>query len=111
MDSSCLAFHPAGRFTKIALIGARSLPFIIAVMAALSTAVDAKIHRNASARSEFKRLHPCPATGNPSGKCPGYIIDHITPLACRGADAPSNMQWQTVSDAKAKDRWERKACP
>jgi hypothetical protein len=28
---------------------------------------------------------------------------------CGGADAPSNMQWQTVADAKAKDKTER-AC-
>lgn len=27
-----------------------------------------------------------------------------------GEDAPSNMQWQTVADAKAKDKWERKEC-
>jgi hypothetical protein len=23
-----------------------------------------------------------------------------------GADSPANMQWQTVVEAKAKDRWE-----
>jgi len=23
-----------------------------------------------------------------------------------GADSPANMQWQTVEEAKAKDRWE-----
>jgi len=28
--------------------------------------------------------------------------------AAVGADDPSNMQWQTVADAKAKDKWERK---
>ena len=27
---------------------------------------------------------------------------------CLGADEPSNMQWQTVSEAK--DKWERKGC-
>lgn len=32
--------------------------------------------------------------------------DHIKPLKRGGADDPSNMQWQTVEDAKAKDRWE-----
>lgn len=25
-------------------------------------------------------------------------------------DAPTNMQWQTREDAKAKDKWERKEC-
>jgi hypothetical protein len=38
------------------------------------------------------------------------VIDHITPLACGGADVPSNMQSQTVAAAKAKDRVERKGC-
>jgi hypothetical protein len=38
------------------------------------------------------------------------VIDHIKPLACGGADDPSNMQWQTREEAKAKDKWERKGC-
>lgn len=42
--------------------------------------------------------------------CPGYVIDHIKALACGGADAPENMQWQTVAEGKAKDRWELKEC-
>jgi hypothetical protein len=41
---------------------------------------------------------------------PGYVIDHIRPLACGGADDPSNVQWQTVAAAKAKDRVERIGC-
>jgi len=36
----------------------------------------------------------------------GYIIDHVKPLECGGIDAPSNMQWQTSTAAKAKDRTE-----
>jgi hypothetical protein len=52
--------------------------------------------------------HPCPVTGAPSGKCPGYVIDHIQALAVGGADDPSNMQWQTKEAAKAKDKWERR---
>jgi hypothetical protein len=30
-------------------------------------------------------------------------IAHIVPLACGGPDAASNMQWQTVAEARAKD--------
>ena len=60
---------------------------------------------------EFKLTHPCPSTGRTDGPCPGYVKDHIVPLACGGADAVNNMQWQTVRDAKAKDKWETKGCP
>lgn len=66
--------------------------------------------RSHAARDAFKHAHPCPATGKPSGACPGYVIDHIKPLACGGADAPANMQWQTVAEARAKDKWERIGC-
>jgi hypothetical protein len=41
---------------------------------------------------------------------PGYIKDHIVPLACGGPDAVSNLQWQTIRDVKAKDKWETKGC-
>jgi hypothetical protein len=40
----------------------------------------------------------------------GYVIDHVIPLACGGPDAPSNMQWQTIGEGKAKDRLELKGC-
>ncbi|MDD8018261.1 MAG: HNH endonuclease signature motif containing protein [Bacteroidota bacterium] len=45
-------------------------------------------------------------SGYPHGR-PGYVVDHIVPLANGGSDSPSNMQWQTKADAKAKDKWER----
>jgi hypothetical protein len=63
---------------------------------------NGRIARSPVARSAFQSSHPCPATGKTSGACPGYVIDHITPLKRGGADAPSNMQWP----AKAKDRVE-----
>ena len=65
-----------------------------------------KIARSSTARHDFMRSHPCPSTGRTSGSCPGYVIDHVTPLKRGGADAPANMQWQTIADAKAKDRTE-----
>ena len=65
-----------------------------------------KIARSQTAKNEFKRQQPCPSTGKSSGACPGYVIDHIQPLKRGGVDAPSNMQWQTKADAKAKDKWE-----
>lgn len=71
---------------------------------------NGRIHRSAAARYAFQRDNPCPATGESRGACPGYVIDHITPLACGGADEPENMQWQTRQAALEKDRWERRAC-
>jgi hypothetical protein len=66
--------------------------------------------RSEEAKESFERQSPCPATGKHSGSCPGYVVDHVRPLACGGADSPSNMQWQTVADAKAKDKTERTGC-
>ena len=90
----------------------KRLPILIAVLASLclSPLADAKTHRDHRAIAAFKHDHPCPATGKSKGPCKGYVIDHINPLACGGADRPSNMQWQTTTEAKAKDKWERKAC-
>jgi hypothetical protein len=65
-----------------------------------------RILRNPAARRAFVTTHPCPATGAPAGPCPGYVVDHIVPLKNGGADDPSNMQWQTTAEAKAKDRTE-----
>jgi hypothetical protein len=67
-----------------------------------------KIKRSEAAKDAFKRQQPCPATGKSTGACPGYVIDHVKPLANGGADDPSNMQWQTKEAAKEKDKWERK---
>ena len=41
---------------------------------------------------------------------PGFVIDHMFPLACGGCDVPWNMAWQTKADGRAKDRWERNVC-
>jgi hypothetical protein len=69
-----------------------------------------RIARSEKAKAAFKREHPCPTTGKRSGSCPGYVIDHVKPLACGGADAPSNMQWQTYAESKRKDGRERDGC-
>ena len=66
--------------------------------------------RSDAARHAFAKGVACPATGKFALPCPGYIIDHIMPLCAGGADAPDNMQWQTVSDAKKKDVLEVRAC-
>jgi hypothetical protein len=60
-----------------------------------------RIQRSAKAKEDFMKK-----TGYPHGR-PGYVVDHIVPLECGGADDPGNMQWQTAADAKAKDKTER----
>lgn len=65
-----------------------------------------RFKRSRRAKDAFRRSHPCPSTGRTTGACPGYVIDHIRALKHGGADSASNMQWQTVAAAKAKDKVE-----
>jgi hypothetical protein len=91
------------------------MPTALLISAALAATIvlpisaSAKEHRSASVKGEFQLTHPCPATGCTSGACPGYVKDHVVPFACGGPDAVANLQWQTIRDAKAKDKWETKA--
>lgn len=83
---------------RTALIAAILFSFIFPID------IDARIKRSSKARHEFMKQ-----TGYPNGR-PGYIVDHIIPLACKGTDKPENMQWQTKEDAIVKDKWERQWC-
>jgi hypothetical protein len=88
---------------------ASALACSVPLMTSLSAAWASE-HRSRELAREFQRLYPCPSTGRASGACPGYVRDHIVPLTCGGPDAVSNLQWQTIRDARAKDAWERKSC-
>jgi hypothetical protein len=89
----------------------RAGPIIVAVIAALvSIPLSAREYRSREVAREFQGEHPCPSTGKTTGPCPGYRKDHIKPLACGGPDAVWNLQWQTIAEARAKDRWERNTC-
>lgn len=66
--------------------------------------------RSSAAVAAFKRISPCPETGATRGACPGWQIDHVTPLKCGGPDHPSNMQWLTIEQHKAKTKAEAKLC-
>lgn len=66
--------------------------------------------RSPAARYAFVKANPCPATGQSRGACPGWVVDHIHPLCAGGADHHTNMQWQTVAEAKIKDKEERRLC-
>lgn len=71
---------------------------------------DGRIARSTTQINHFKKANPCPSTGKPTGKCPGHVIDHVKPLCACGKDDASNMQWQTITDGKAKDKLEIKQC-
>jgi hypothetical protein len=97
--------HP-GNTSHAGQAGSHAKPGKSKADAGVQRDANGKIHRSAKAKAEFKKDHPCPSTGKPSGACPGYVIDHRQPLKRGGKDAPENMQWQTTAAAKAKDKAE-----
>lgn len=71
------------------------------------------LKRRADVIAAFRKAHPCPATGQTKGACPGWAIDHVIPLICGGCDAVTNMQWmpnaiKSAAGALPKDRWEQR---
>ena len=64
------------------------------------------LKRNATVKRHFKQQTICPTTGTYTQKCAGYVVDHIIPLKCYGKDSVENMQYQTIADAKIKNRYE-----
>ena len=86
-----------------------------ALRRAACAAITVSVFCGADARDrnlprQFQRLHHCPATGQPTGPCPGWIIDHRIPLCAGGADAIANLQWQPHAQALDKDDAERRLC-
>jgi len=99
--SSGRSFHKSGSTKKISS-GSRSSRR----SAVAKRDHHGRIARSPNARHSFVKNNPCPSTGKKSGRCPGYVVDHVVPLKRGGADRPSNMQWQTIQAAKQKDKWE-----
>jgi hypothetical protein len=102
-------FHSHVHMRKVTFSNA--LAAFAAVCAALialpSSAADS---RSFKAEVLFRLQNPCPSTGETRGDCKGYVIDRIIPALCGGAEEPANLQWQTLAQAKEKDRWERIGC-
>lgn len=82
----------------------------LAVLTLLFCLAGGASARDLRERAAFQRENPCPATGQRRGGCPGYVVDHLRPLCAGGVDHRSNMQWQTVRDAHAKDIDEWREC-
>lgn len=76
---------------------------------ALLLAAPAEARDRAQVRA-FRATHPCPSTDRTSGPCPGWVVDHITPLCAGGPDQPGNMAWQERRASYRKDAEERKLC-
>ena len=76
--------------------------------------LDGSIKRSTAVRAAFARRWPCPSTGEVTGACSGWAMDHIIPLAVGGCDAVENAQWLPVAIKSCaastalpcKDRWE-----
>jgi 5-methylcytosine-specific restriction endonuclease McrA len=83
---------------------------IAVALALFATNADATTPRGRSARAVFMHEHPCPTNGRHRGACPGWQVDHVIPLKCNGPDTPTNMQWLTVEEHKAKTRSEARWC-
>jgi 5-methylcytosine-specific restriction endonuclease McrA len=65
---------------------------------------DGSIKRSSAMVAKFRRIHPCLDTGKTTGPCPGWQVDHIIPLACRGRDVIENMQWLPIR-IKIREKW------
>lgn len=78
---------------------------VIALLAFMQPSAFAKCGVPTTHRGDTARIQFMKQTGYPHGR-PGWIVDHIFALCKGGKDSPDNMQWQTVADAKKKDRIE-----
>lgn len=84
-------------------------PLILISVAVIAVSAPAEA-RSAKAVRIFKYHNPCPATDKRQGACPGWEVDHIKPLCLGGEDKPSNMQWLTVAQHRAKTRQDVRTC-
>lgn len=74
---------------------------------------NGRIKRSSYEVYKFKKLYPCPVTGQTSGACPDWSVDHPIPLVCGGCDTVGNMQWlpnaiKSAAGTLPKDRWEQR---
>jgi hypothetical protein len=95
--------------TSSIIAGEQSLVEAATAAKAAASAIVARDTNGRLQRNEAAQHALEAQTGYRHGR-PGYVVDHIKPLACGGADTPGSMQWQTIEAAKAKDKVERLGC-
>ena len=83
---------------------------VAALLIALLAVAAQALPRDAVQIKHFRQANPCPATGHTKGPCKGWQVDHIQALMLGGADHPSNMQWSTTQDHRAKTRQDFADC-
>lgn len=66
--------------------------------------------RSRAVRAEFMRANPCPATEHTRGPCPGWQVDHRTPLCNGGADRVDNLQWLSTDAHRRKTTDDIRLC-
>lgn len=84
--------------------------WLLILLALTSFDATARIDRDRAQVRAFRAENPCPATGRTRGACPGYHVDHITPLCAGGPDRPENMQWITREDHRFKTLVDVREC-
>jgi len=58
---------------------------------------DGDVSRSLHTVNDFKDLHPCPSTGLRYGSYPGWSVEHVIPLACKGCDTVENVYCNEVN--------------
>ena len=99
-DRRYKAYKTASYKTAATKVSSTSKSYKVGTISTIKRDKKGKIKRSESAKHDFLKQ-----TGYPHGRR-GYVVDHIVPLKKGGCDCPSNMQWQTVAEGKAKDKWE-----
>lgn len=90
---------------------ARAIAAALAVAAVVAHTADATPpQRSKAVRAEFMRQNPCPANGATKGPCPGYQVDHLTPLCIGGKDELGNLRWLSIEDHKRKTKSDTRLC-
>jgi hypothetical protein len=83
---------------------------LVAYEAVPVSAACPPIKRSQAVVRQFRKIHPCPATGRTTGACKNWVIDHRYPLCAGGKDAVANLAWQELQASRDKDRLEREVC-